>query len=395
MIFNLGVTNAIYADSLGIGLNTAGGGNNTLRFNPIFTNGIIPTAYIRGTNGGRMSYFAVGVDSGVPSVNSRTRAAMDFSGGRVDLKADTMVLGKNRKLTSINANKQDVGVLTFRGGTIDVNTLLAGWQQYSNDMYVQGTINMSGDIAPAKLVVNTVLGLGYSQGDSTGTNGIVFQGFGQITIGTNSTALINQINCGSFASNNVVSIAAGGALVLSNTIASPSQPLNRFSMAGGRFGINATKGVTNVASKFLTTSGASNVVDVLSVSGISTYPAQLPIITYTNYNTGTYNFVLSNVPPSVVGYLSNNVANSSIDLYLTSGPTSTLPTLGIQFLTGNSFKLSWPSANIGWTLQAQTNTLNVGLSTNWVNMPSSASTNSVTVTNDPTKGAVFYRLLSP
>lgn len=60
--------------------------------------------------------------------------------------------------------------------------------------------------------------------------------------------------------------------------------------------------------------------------------------------------------------------------------------------TGN-LTLSWPLDHTGWTLQAQTNDLSVGLSTNWVDVPNSSATNQTTVPMDSTNGSVFYRLI--
>jgi len=38
---NLGISNVIRAESLGLGLNRAGGNPNNLRFNPVFTNSAV------------------------------------------------------------------------------------------------------------------------------------------------------------------------------------------------------------------------------------------------------------------------------------------------------------------------------------------------------------------
>jgi Concanavalin A-like lectin/glucanases superfamily/Immunoglobulin I-set domain len=54
--------------------------------------------------------------------------------------------------------------------------------------------------------------------------------------------------------------------------------------------------------------------------------------------------------------------------------------------------LSWPSDHIGWTLQVQTNNLGVGLSTDWVDVPGSTSTNQFVFPINPANGSVFYRL---
>ncbi len=42
--------------------------------------------------------------------------------------------------------------------------------------------------------------------------------------------------------------------------------------------------------------------------------------------------------------------------------------------------------------QSQTNTLSVGLSTNWSNVSGSTTTNLIVIQPDPGKPAVFYRL---
>jgi hypothetical protein len=67
----------------------------------------------------------------------------------------------------------------------------------------------------------------------------------------------------------------------------------------------------------------------------------------------------------------------------------------IQFsVSGNTLTLSWPT-NSGWTLQAQTNALSVGLSTNsanWFDVPNSSLVTTTNITINRTNPAVFYRL---
>lgn len=67
------------------------------------------------------------------------------------------------------------------------------------------------------------------------------------------------------------------------------------------------------------------------------------------------------------------------------------PKMGIT-VSNNIVYVTWPVDHTGWQLQAQTNNLSVGISTNWVNVSGSATTNQVVFpinAND----AVFYRLL--
>ncbi len=71
----------------------------------------------------------------------------------------------------------------------------------------------------------------------------------------------------------------------------------------------------------------------------------------------------------------------------------TTPTNITFSVSGNVLTLSWPPSYKGWTLQAQTNSLSVGLGTNWVNVPNSASVISTNITMNPATPAVFYRLM--
>ena len=44
-------------------------------------------------------------------------------------------------------------------------------------------------------------------------------------------------------------------------------------------------------------------------------------------------------------------------------------------VTGGTMTLSWPADHLGWTLQAQTNSITTGLTTNWVDVAGSAASN--------------------
>jgi hypothetical protein len=62
-------------------------------------------------------------------------------------------------------------------------------------------------------------------------------------------------------------------------------------------------------------------------------------------------------------------------------------------LSSDCVTLSWPADHLGWHLQAQTNSISVGLGTNWLDVPNSNATNQMTFTLDPTVGSVFFRLI--
>ena len=56
--------------------------------------------------------------------------------------------------------------------------------------------------------------------------------------------------------------------------------------------------------------------------------------------------------------------------------------------TGSTIQFSWPA---GFKVQAQTNSLNVGIRTNWADYPG-GGTSPLTVPIDAGQGTVFYRL---
>ena len=57
--------------------------------------------------------------------------------------------------------------------------------------------------------------------------------------------------------------------------------------------------------------------------------------------------------------------------------------------------LSWPTDHTGWSLQVQTNSPHVGLTTNWVTVPGSPGTNRLVTAVDPSAGSVFFCLSAP
>jgi hypothetical protein len=72
---------------------------------------------------------------------------------------------------------------------------------------------------------------------------------------------------------------------------------------------------------------------------------------------------------------------------------STNPTNIVLSVTNNLLYLNWPANHTGWQLQAQTNPVTVGISTNWINYNPSTGTNQVVIPMNLTNGSVFYRLI--
>ncbi|HUA64837.1 MAG TPA: autotransporter-associated beta strand repeat-containing protein [Alphaproteobacteria bacterium] len=99
---------------------------------------------------------------------------------------------------------------------------------------------------------------------------------------------------------------------------------------------------------------------------------------------------------SIIGSPGGGLAYSFANgvLSVVTGPPAS-PTNITFHVSGNVLTLSWPANYQGWILQAQTNSLHVGISTNWVDVAGSGSETSINITINPANPTVFYRLRYP
>ena len=88
-------------------------------------------------------------------------------------------------------------------------------------------------------------------------------------------------------------------------------------------------------------------------------------------------------------------ANSNEAVATPTSPLPTAPTNITFAVSNNALVLNWPSNYTGWLLQAQTNTLNTGLGTNWFTLPGSETNSSFIAPVNSFDPAVFFRLKRP
>jgi fibronectin-binding autotransporter adhesin len=108
---------------------------------------------------------------------------------------------------------------------------------------------------------------------------------------------------------------------------------------------------TAVTTPTLNALGSSNYITIAQIPAISTYPAQFTAIKYTTTLNGTLNFGLAGALPvspgaAYAGYVSNNVANNSVDFVVTAGPVS-LKWAGFD---GTAINTSWDTSTADWKL---------------------------------------------
>jgi hypothetical protein len=91
--------------------------------------------------------------------------------------------------------------------------------------------------------------------------------------------------------------------------------------------------------------------------------------------------------------VTNDTSLQQLELVVTGfSSVATNPTNIVISVNGGNLSLSWPEDHLGWTLQAQTNALNAGLGSNWVDVPGSSSVTNVVVPIDTHSPTVFYRM---
>jgi len=311
--FFLGYTNAIFCDT-GIALGVRGM-SGWMGFNP--SNAPASSvAYFRNRAGtGRQSVWGVGNRlTATGSNNQNLSGEMDFSGGMVDALVGTLGVGISR----VTANTT-IGNLEFGSGTIDVNVLQIGSQTVSGTGPAQGTVTVSNT---AVLKVNTsglIGGIAGSPGAGSYFGRLIITDGGSVQFANTA-----PVTCGVGSSSEIY---VGNASSLSVfTVGTLSVPLTKLQLS------DSTLTVDRGTASNPTTGGLIFVND-LDLSGMNTINmlgpvlvvGQFPIIKYTTLvNGGFGNLVLGGTSPGIVGYLSNNVANSSIDFVVTSSTTSVL-----------------------------------------------------------------------
>ena len=145
----------------------------------------------------------------------------------------------------------------------------------------------------------------------------------------------------------------------------------------------ANGGATNLT--FVLANGTNGTVTLLGDASTARFTA-------TNNYTGLANFTYTATEPA--NGLSFGPLNLGV-LVTTTNALNTTPTNITSLVTGGTLQLSWPSDHTGWRLETQTNTLAVGLRTNWFTVSGSAATNAVSLPMGTANGSVFFRLVYP
>ena len=185
--------------------------------------------------------------------------------------------------------------------------------------------------------------------------------------------------------------------------------------AEGHVAPGASIGTLNFSNNLALQAGSSTAVEVRSdgtcdqilCGGTLTYGGTLQVTnlagalttnnTFKLFTAASYSGGFSSVTPPPGAGLAWNTDTLLVDgtLRIATGPALNPPTITAVMIGGNSLQLSWPVDHKGWSLEAQTNSAAIGLSTNWFPVPGSSAVNEITLPIDPANGSVFFRLVYP
>ena len=115
------------------------------------------------------------------------------------------------------------------------------------------------------------------------------------------------------------------------------------------------------------------------------------------FGAGTYGGAFAAIDPATPGpgLKWDASALASDGTLRIASDTSPTPTNIALNLSGGQVTISWPSTHVGWQLQKQTNSVLVGYSTNWFNVPGTLTTNIFLEAVDPKVDCTFFRMMLP
>jgi rhamnogalacturonan endolyase len=161
--------------------------------------------------------------------------------------------------------------------------------------------------------------------------------------------------------------------------------------AGAPVNLTATPGDAKVALNWFASPGATGYKVKRSLKSGGPYlvlasPGATNYLDATAGNGTNYFYVVS---------ATNGNGESADSAPVSARPTSSVPPqLGFS-LSNGQLQFTWPADHVGWWLEAQTNSLDVGFGTNWVTVVGSSGTNQLFMPFSSAECSVFFRLAHP
>ena len=328
--------------------------------------------------------------------------------GAGGLGLGTNLIFNNGALQWRTNNSADISIrlvtINSGGATFDVGT---------NDVSFDKRIGNNGSGALTKLGTGTLTfnATNNYRGDTFITRGVLALGLNGLL--TNSPQIILSNNATldvSARSDGTLTLLSNRMLIGTGSVRGSVIAANGATIAPG-FSI----GILTITNTLTFQSGGTNLMELNQtaatndlITGMTsvTYSGQLIITnlngtlaagdTFKLFNAGSYHGAFTSISLPPLGgnlYWTNKLATDGTLGVI--APVNTTPTNITVTVVGTTLQVTWPADHTGWWLETQTNTLSVGLHTNWFTVSGSAATNQLWLPIDPANGSVFLRLVYP
>jgi hypothetical protein len=260
------------------------------------------------------------------------------------------------------------GVISDGGSNYAFNLTGSGITLFDNtEAYGGATTNsgglllVNGQVGPGAVVVQTNALIG---GTGTITGPVTVQLGGGVTAGTELTAGSPAI--GTLTINNSLTLLGGST----NRVKVNKGSGTHDSIVANSIAYNGTLFATNLSGTITT----SDTFQVFSTSSES----------------GSFTNVVGSPGPGLGWTFNPTNGILGVVQSVNTNPTN------ITFkVSGGNLTLSWPADHTGWRLQSQTNSLGVGITTNWTTVSGSTGVDQEVMPLVPTNASVFFRLVYP
>ena len=331
---------------------------------------------------------ATGVGAGSPH-------QLIVDGGTVDLNGFSPAVGALNDSAGITT-----GIIRNGGATASVLSLgCSVSNQVNNGSYAGIIVDGLKPVALVKTGTNTqaLAGINTYSGATTVSNGtLLVNAPGQIGLGAASnlvTVVVGTLG-GSGTINAPVTILPGSLLAPgAGTNVTTTLTINASLTLAGvtKMSVNKDAGTNDLV---VLTAGSASYGGTLVVStNLMTSTTLVSGDSFQLFSVAAHTGSFSSIAGSPGAGLAWQFDSNTGILSVTS--TATNPTNITATVSGSTMTISWPADHLGWTLQSQTNALNAGLGTNWVDMPGSYAVTSENLPIIPANPAVFYRLRQP
>lgn len=372
-------------------------------------------SFTKTDTGGGMPAFIIGA-SGLGTLNmtggtlsnvGRDTWIGENNSGTWNMSAGTVTMG----WVQFARNGGGSGTLNFTGGQIGATEFVGGGGMAILNLD-GGTIkarssnaNFLHDFDAANVLAGGVLvdtdtntiGIAQALLDGGTGGGLTKSGTGTLRLnGVNTYTGTTLVSAGTLGGNGTiagpVSVAAGAAFAPGTSIGTLTIN-NTLGLAGTSttvMEVNKTANTNDLATGITTLTYGGTLV-LKNLGGLLAVNDTFNLFDATTFN-GSFSSVVSQTPGQTVTW---DTSNLLVDGTVRVASAVAVPvTLG-SGVSGNTLELSWPVDQLGWRLEVQTNSLAVGVNTNWFTVPGSTEVTSVSVPVVPGNPTVFFRLVFP